>query len=198
MQWMLEHRWRENEMGSNFFPIPTPVVLFSHSILGPFSIYEQPKYKPNLTLIQTLILTQILTLKPTWVDATIRSHFGCSYIEKEPNSGQEETDGKKKNWIITKVVVNHLIVYLTNYCMSNLKLIADDWNYTLWTPYHLFKISWYFTLFFHKIVVPWNSLWLVRVFSLMSSLLQNLSGIAAKRYLWENKLVRWENVRQLL
>ena len=67
---------------------------------GPFSIYEQPKYKPNLTLtltltlililtltlIQTLILilTQILTLKPTWVDATIRSHFGCSYIEKEP------------------------------------------------------------------------------------------------------------------
>ena len=66
---------------------------------GPFSIYEQPKYKPNLnltvtitliltlTLIQTLILilTQILTLKPTWVDATIRSHFGCSYIEKEPN-----------------------------------------------------------------------------------------------------------------
>ena len=56
--------------------------------MGPFSIYEQPKYKPNLTLIliqiQTLILTQILTLKPTWVDATIRSHFGCSYIEKEP------------------------------------------------------------------------------------------------------------------
>ena len=70
--------------------------------LGPFSIYEHPKYKPNLTLtltltltliltltltlIQTLILilTQILTLKPTWVDATIRSHFGCSYIEKEP------------------------------------------------------------------------------------------------------------------
>ena len=63
---------------------------------GPFSIYEQPKYKPNLnltltitliltlTLIQTLILTLILTLKPTWVDATIRSHFGCSYIEKEP------------------------------------------------------------------------------------------------------------------
>ena len=50
--------------------------------IGPFSIYEQPKYKPNLTL--TLILTQILTLKPTWVDATIRSHFGCSYIEKEP------------------------------------------------------------------------------------------------------------------
>ena len=49
---------------------------------GPFSIYEQPKYKPNLTLILTLI--QILTLKPTWVDATIRSHFGCSYIEKEP------------------------------------------------------------------------------------------------------------------
>ena len=47
---------------------------------GPFSIYEQPKYKPNLTL--TLI--QTLTLKPTWVDATIRSHFGCSYIEKEP------------------------------------------------------------------------------------------------------------------
>ena len=49
---------------------------------GPFSIYEQPKYKPNLTLI----LTQILTLKPTWVDATIRSHFGCSYIEKEPKN----------------------------------------------------------------------------------------------------------------
>ena len=41
----------------------------------------------TLTLIQTLILilTQILTLKPTSVDATIRSHFGCSYIEKEPN-----------------------------------------------------------------------------------------------------------------
>ena len=41
----------------------------------------------TLTLIQTLILilTQILTLKPTWVDGTIRSHFGCSYIEKEPN-----------------------------------------------------------------------------------------------------------------
>ena len=58
-------------------------------------MYEQPKYKPNLTLtltltlIQTLILilTQILTLKPTWVDATIRSHFGCSYIEKEPKLG---------------------------------------------------------------------------------------------------------------
>ena len=54
--------------------------------MGPFSIYEQPKYKPNLTLSLTLILTQILTLKPTWVDATIRSHFGCSYIEKEPKN----------------------------------------------------------------------------------------------------------------
>ena len=74
-----------------------PVGISSAGFNGPFSIYEQPKYKPNLTLtltltltlilIQTLILilTQILTLKPTWVDATIRSHFGCSYIEKEPN-----------------------------------------------------------------------------------------------------------------
>ena len=52
-------------------------------MFGPFSIYEQPKYKPNLTLIQTLILTQILTLKPTWVDASIRSHFGCSYNNRE-------------------------------------------------------------------------------------------------------------------
>ena len=52
--------------------------------MGSFSIYEQPKYKPNLIL--TLTLTQILTLKPTWVDATICSHFGCSYIEKEPQN----------------------------------------------------------------------------------------------------------------
>ena len=41
-------------------------MSFSRSWMGPFSIYEQPKYKPNLTLtlIQTLILilTQILTL----------------------------------------------------------------------------------------------------------------------------------------
>ena len=69
-------------------------VKTTFRLIGHFSIYEQPKYKPNLTLtitliltltlIQTLILTQILTLKPTWVDATIRSHFGCSYIEKEP------------------------------------------------------------------------------------------------------------------
>ena len=91
-------RWGKD----NIFGVKTEVdaengrtmVHFVWCKLGPFSIYEQPKYKPNLTitliltltLIQTLILilTQILTLKPTWVDATIRSHFGCSYIEKEP------------------------------------------------------------------------------------------------------------------
>ena len=71
-----------------YYPHRSCFVSKSTAYPGPFSIYEQPKYKPNLTLIltliQTLILTQILTLKPTWVDATIRSHFGCSYIEKEP------------------------------------------------------------------------------------------------------------------
>ena len=86
--------WNRNDFSNSTFHKPQSTVIGKsvaqfHSISGPFSIYEQPKYKPNLTLtlilIQTLILTQILTLKPTWVDATTRSHFGCSYIEKEPN-----------------------------------------------------------------------------------------------------------------
>ena len=86
--------------------------------MGPFSIYEQPKYKPNLTLsltlilIQTLILTQILTLKPTWVDATIRSHFGCSYIEKEPLDALQYLWGPSAwGFSLPKNVLSHKFLY---------------------------------------------------------------------------------------
>ena len=98
MGWCEVHWWLKKNESTQRSVGPS-----SESKRGPFSIYEQPKYKPNLTLtltliltltiIQTLILilTQILTLKPTWVDATIRSHFGCSYIEKEPKTKLGET-----------------------------------------------------------------------------------------------------------
>ena len=38
----------------------------------------------SLTQMLMLILTLILTLKLTWVDVIIILHFGCSYMEKEP------------------------------------------------------------------------------------------------------------------
>ena len=72
------------------------MTCFGSPTIRIWALSRYTKYKPNLTLtltlilIQTLILilTQILTLKPTWVDTTIRSHFGCSYIEKEPGFGK--------------------------------------------------------------------------------------------------------------
>ena len=48
--------------------LPTGDSHGAHS-MGPFSIYEQPKYKPNLTL--TLTLTLILTLTLTLIQTLI-------------------------------------------------------------------------------------------------------------------------------
>ena len=42
--------------------IPFKALLDQLLLRGPFSIYEQPKYKPNLTLTLTLIQTLILIL----------------------------------------------------------------------------------------------------------------------------------------